>query len=76
MNIIAFNSKLHLWRPRLTPITEASLQSAWTFVQSLTARGNTNTLNALRAVFTDPGNVEAVYLLTDGRPDHVHFLCF
>ena len=37
---------------------------------SLSSGGSTNTLGALRLALSDP-SVQAVYLLTDGRPDQV-----
>ena len=54
----------------MVEVTENSLQSAWQWVRNLTISGSTNTLAALKAALGDV-NTQAVYLLTDGRPDHV-----
>ncbi len=43
------------------------------WIDDLYAEGSTNTLDALRFALADP-NTEAIYLLTDGRPDQVKFL--
>ena len=39
-------------------------------MKALDCKGSTNTLAALRVALADP-NTEAIYLLTDGRPDQV-----
>ncbi len=76
INIVAFNSSVTLWKQGLSAVSDPNLQSAWAFIKALEPFGNTNTLEALRAAFADRGNVEGIYLLTDGRPDQVlfHFL--
>ena len=48
----------------------AYLENAWLWVKGLSAGGSTNTLGALKRALADT-QVEAVYLLTDGRPDQV-----
>ena len=50
------------------PPSQENLQAVWHWVQALTAQGSTNTQAALSAAISVPG-VQAVYLLTDGRPD-------
>jgi hypothetical protein len=40
------------------------------WIDGLSAEGSTNTLAALRFALADPVT-EAIYLLTDGRPDQV-----
>ena len=40
------------------------------WIDGLHAEGSTNTLAALRFALADPAT-EAIYLLTDGRPDQV-----
>lgn len=67
-NLIAFNSKVVGWRDRLVEVTERSLQSAWTWVQGLTCWGSTNTYAAIQTALSDV-NTQAIYLLSDGRPD-------
>ena len=69
-NLVAFDSKAECWKGALTEVTERNLQSAWQWVKALDCKGSTNTLAALRVALADP-NTEAVYLLTDGRPDQV-----
>jgi len=70
MNIVAFDSQVRSWQPGVVDVTEVSLRSAWTWVNELTCHGTTNTLAALQLAFKD-AETKAVYLLTDGRPDHV-----
>ncbi|XP_076446673.1 von Willebrand factor A domain-containing protein 3B-like isoform X2 [Babylonia areolata] len=67
-NILAFNSKVIGWRDRLTDVNEHSLQSAWKWVQDLTCWGSTNTYAAIQMALSDT-HTQAIYLLTDGRPD-------
>ncbi|KAL8616726.1 hypothetical protein ACOMHN_017764 [Nucella lapillus] len=67
-NLVAFNSKVTTWRDRLTDVNEQSLQSAWKWVQELTCWGSTNTYAAIQTALSDP-HTQAIYLLTDGRPD-------
>ena len=50
------------------PPSQENLQAVWRWVQELTAQGSTNTQAALTAAMSVPG-AQAVYLLTDGRPD-------
>ncbi|XP_033127520.1 von Willebrand factor A domain-containing protein 3B-like isoform X2 [Anneissia japonica] len=68
-NLIQFGSRAHSWRDRMVDVNEDSLQSAWQWVRGLKVTGSTNTLAALKIALSDPGT-QAVYLLTDGRPDH------
>jgi len=70
LNVVAFDSLVKAWQPGVVDVTEASLRRAWSWVKGLTCHGTTNTLDALQLAFKDPHN-QAVYLLTDGRPDHV-----
>lgn len=70
-NIIAFNSKAVAWKDRIVDVSEHSLRAAWIWVQSLTCSGSTNTHAAIDMAIGDP-QVEAIYLLTDGRPDQVN----
>ncbi|KAK0045323.1 von Willebrand factor A domain-containing protein 3B-like isoform X1 [Biomphalaria pfeifferi] len=67
-NFIAFNSKISGWKDRLVEVSESSMQSAWAWIQSLTCWGSTNTYAALQQALADP-QTQAIYLLTDGRPD-------
>ena len=47
-----------------------NIDNAWLWVNGLVADGSTNTLQALQVTYQMDG-VEAMYLLTDGRPDQV-----
>ncbi|CAG5130703.1 unnamed protein product [Candidula unifasciata] len=67
-NIIAFNTKAVAWKDRIVDVSEHSLRAAWAWVQSLTCSGSTNTHAAIDMAMGDP-QTEAIYLLTDGRPD-------
>ncbi len=51
-------------------VNEKNLSHAWTWVKGLSCRGSTNTMGALRHALSDP-NTQAIYVLTDGRPDQV-----
>ncbi|XP_064636642.1 von Willebrand factor A domain-containing protein 3B-like isoform X2 [Lineus longissimus] len=67
-NIVSFNSRVCPWRDRLVEVTEENLQAAWQWVKNLSCSGSTNTMGALRFALADRGT-QAIYLLTDGRPD-------
>lgn len=75
VNIIAFNTKVIPWKDRIVDVSEEALQSAWSWVQSLSSWGSTNTSAAIQTALADP-KVEAIYLLTDGRPDQVKQINF
>ena len=47
-----------------------NIDDAWLWVSGLQADGSTNTSQALKVAYQMDG-VEAIYLLTDGRPDQV-----
>jgi hypothetical protein len=69
-NIVSFNGRVCPWRDRLVDVTEANLKAAWQWVKNLSCTGSTNTMGALRFALADHA-VQAIYLLTDGRPDQV-----
>lgn len=69
--MVAFNSKAITWQNRMVEVTEQSLIGAWKWIQNLSCWGSTNTYAAIQHALTDPGT-QAIYLLTDGRPDQVH----
>ena len=73
-NLIGFDSKASSWRDRMVEVNEQNLQGAWSWIKGLTCKGSTNTLAALRCALGDP-QTEAIYLLSDGRPDHVSSIC-
>ncbi|XP_036401419.1 von Willebrand factor A domain-containing protein 3B-like [Megalops cyprinoides] len=68
VNFVKFGSRAVSWRERLAGVNEQSLENAWTWIKGLQAGGSTNTLGALQLALADIGT-QAVYLLTDGRPD-------
>ncbi|CAL1540981.1 unnamed protein product [Lymnaea stagnalis] len=67
-NFVAFNSKAAVWKDRLVEVSESSLRSAWSWIENLSCWGSTNTYAAIQIAMADP-NTQAIYLLTDGRPD-------
>jgi hypothetical protein len=69
-NLVSFNSKITPWRERSVEVDQHNIQSAFDWIDALTAEGTTNTLGAIKFALTDAKN-EAIYLLTDGRPDQV-----
>ena len=66
--MVQFSSSVSPWREGLVPSNRSNLVGAWQWVRGLEAHGTTNTLGALLACLRIPV-VQAVYLLTDGRPD-------
>lgn len=66
--LMHFNSEVHPWRSSLVPTSPQNLQAVGQWVQGLLAEGSTNTLGALQEAMS-VREAEAVYLLTDGRPD-------
>lgn len=67
-NIIQFSGTCKKWRERIQPPTEENCHEAVRWTSGLVASGNTCTMEALQLAFED-SNLEAVYLLTDGKPD-------
>ena len=52
----------------MVEVDQFNLNSALDWIKSLNAQGSTNTLAAVRFALSDM-NTEAIYLLSDGRPD-------
>lgn len=67
-NLIGFSTKINPWRDRMVEVDEFNIKSALEWINSLSAYGSTNTLAAIRFALSDL-NTEAIYLLSDGRPD-------
>ncbi|XP_053311966.1 von Willebrand factor A domain-containing protein 3B [Spea bombifrons] len=67
-NFVKFDSKVEAWKSQLAEATENNLRDAWFWVKELQVGSSTNTLRALQVALAD-SNTQAVYLLTDGRPD-------
>ncbi|GCB66697.1 hypothetical protein scyTo_0010134 [Scyliorhinus torazame] len=67
-NFVKFDSRAEPWQEKLAEVNENNLEKAWSWVKGLQVGGSTNTLGAIRLALADAGT-QAVYLLTDGRPD-------
>ncbi|KAL5018508.1 hypothetical protein ScPMuIL_004230 [Solemya velum] len=67
-NIIKFSGECEKWRGSIVRPLEENCHDAVKWTSEFVARGNTCTLEALKLAFRDP-NIDAVYLLTDGKPD-------
>ncbi|XP_072258559.1 von Willebrand factor A domain-containing protein 3B [Pyxicephalus adspersus] len=67
-NFVKFDSKVDAWKAKLAEVNEDNLKEASYWVKELKVGSSTNTLKALQVALSD-SNTQAVYLLTDGRPD-------
>ncbi|XP_055994783.1 von Willebrand factor A domain-containing protein 3A [Sorex fumeus] len=67
-NLLSFADDLQLWQETLVKTTEAACREAMQWVAHLSAQGSTSILEALLATFSLQ-DVQALYLLTDGKPD-------
>ncbi|ELK23202.1 von Willebrand factor A domain-containing protein 3B [Myotis davidii] len=67
-NFVQFDAHAVAWRERLVDINEDNLQGARSWVRNMKVGSSTNTLHALQVAFADK-ETQAIYLLTDGRPD-------
>ncbi|KAM3936128.1 von Willebrand factor A domain-containing protein 3B [Leptodactylus fuscus] len=67
-NFIKFDFKVEAWKPKLAEVNEGNIKEAWCWVKELQVGSSTNTLQAIQVALTD-SNTQAIYLLTDGRPD-------
>ncbi|XP_063058137.1 von Willebrand factor A domain-containing protein 3B-like [Engraulis encrasicolus] len=68
VNMLGFGTHVVPWRDTLTQLSSPALISARHWLDKLQAGGSTNTLGALSLALAAE-DTEAVYLLTDGRPD-------
>ena len=66
--VFHFNSKVYPWRENLVASSPQTLAAVSQWVDGLVTDGSTNTQAALVQAMTVRG-AEAVYLMTDGRPD-------
>jgi hypothetical protein len=67
LGIVAFHSRVFVWRPNLTRADAAGKQAAAQYAYQLVPGGHTATYDAVEAAFRlDP---EAIYLLSDGAPN-------
>ncbi|XP_053563689.1 von Willebrand factor A domain-containing protein 3B [Bombina bombina] len=67
-NLVKFDSRVEAWKEKLTDVNEENLTDARTWAKELQVGSSTNTLRALQIALADR-RTQAVYLLTDGRPD-------
>ncbi|XP_054992066.1 von Willebrand factor A domain-containing protein 3A [Sorex araneus] len=67
-NLLSFADGVQLWQETLVKTTEAACREAMQWVTQLSAQGSTSILEALLKAFSLP-DVQALYLLTDGKPD-------
>ncbi|XP_011380274.1 von Willebrand factor A domain-containing protein 3B isoform X3 [Pteropus vampyrus] len=67
-NFVQFDAQAVAWQEKLVEIDEDNLKGAQSWVRDIKIGSSTNTLNALQLAFADK-ETQAIYLLTDGRPD-------
>jgi HEAT repeat protein len=68
VGLVFFDSEVFPWRPAPVPLTPENRKAIKEHVKTLQPAGNTNVYDALEAALLMP-DVDAVYLLSDGRPD-------
>jgi von Willebrand factor type A domain len=66
--ILFYSDAVHLWRSQLVNATPGNKRDAIDFVGRLGCGNKTNTHGALRQSLEFDNELEAVFLLTDGRP--------
>lgn len=67
-SIVTFDSVVRHWRDNLVPATEENKRAAILHVRRLDYGSDTNTYGALRRALDFDPALEAVFLLTDGKP--------
>ncbi|XP_070617294.1 von Willebrand factor A domain-containing protein 3A isoform X2 [Erythrolamprus reginae] len=67
-NLIAFAEEVQLWQECLVEATDEMCHKAAQWISLFRAHGNTSILKALQRALSLE-NVEALYILTDGKPD-------
>ncbi|XP_067145805.1 von Willebrand factor A domain-containing protein 3B [Apteryx mantelli] len=67
-NFVKFSAQAVAWQEKLAEVNEENLQDAWLWIKGLEVGTSTNTLKALQLALADT-DTQAIYLLTDGRPD-------
>ncbi|PNJ08606.1 VWA3B isoform 6 [Pongo abelii] len=67
-NFVKFDGQAVAWREQLAEVNEDSLEQAQSWIRDMKIGSSTNTLSALKTAFADK-ETQAIYLLTDGRPD-------
>ncbi|CAI5772132.1 DUF4537 domain-containing protein [Podarcis lilfordi] len=68
VNFVRFDTEAVAWKEKLARVNEESLEEALLWVNDLEIGSSTNTLKALQIAYSD-SDTQAIYLLTDGRPD-------
>ena len=66
--LMFYDDTVATWRNKLVPATEQNKQQANYFIRTLQPGDTTNTHGALRMSLEFDDSLEAVFLLTDGRP--------
>lgn len=66
--LVFYDTRIASWRNELVPATEKNKQAAKLLIRGLRPGDSTNTYGALRKSLEFDESLEAVYLLTDGRP--------
>ncbi|NWU28587.1 VWA3B protein, partial [Dyaphorophyia castanea] len=67
-NFVKFSAQAVAWQEKLAEVNEENLQDAWLWIKGLEVGSSANTLKALQIALADT-DTQAIYLLTDGRPD-------
>ncbi|XP_054243859.1 von Willebrand factor A domain-containing protein 3B [Indicator indicator] len=67
-NFVKFSAQAVAWQEKLAEVNEENLQDAWHWIKELEVGSSTNTLRALQIALAD-ADTQAIYLLSDGRPD-------
>lgn len=66
--IVFYATDVHPWKNKLVTATDENKREAIVFIERLGYGKMTNTYGALRQAIDFDSNLEAVFLLTDGRP--------
>ncbi|XP_032536578.1 von Willebrand factor A domain-containing protein 3B isoform X7 [Chiroxiphia lanceolata] len=74
-NFVKFSAQAVAWQEKLAEVNEENLQDAWLWIKQLEVGSSTNTLKALQIALADT-DTQAIYLLTDGRPDQPSQIIF
>ncbi|KAM6448180.1 von Willebrand factor A domain-containing protein 3B [Liasis olivaceus] len=67
-NFVKFDAEAVAWKDRLAEVNEENIEDAILWIKGLQVGTTTNILKALQIAFADH-DTQAIYLLTDGRPD-------
>lgn len=66
--ILVFDEQVRAWRDNLVEATDENKRNAIRFVERLSAGSSTNTYAALRRSLDFDPQLEAIFILTDGKP--------